>query len=262
MFAISFIIMIISGFYMFNMLKYELKKIKEYKTEIPTKGANKKVVEERTKKDRLMIVLFTFSSLFFIILAFSDSNKKENTAGKKDTKVVVKKEEKKQEVKKELSEEEKKKIEEEKEKDLKIKKEKILKEKERILKMLENAKNNTLNSWNSTIEALNNGNFETAYNRSKKYSKQLENIIDKLNNYECEVTRYDMFDMDCEALLKKAIEAYTMKDETYIAIQNMMNDGLSEQGLQTIKTNFDFANEEWKILQSQISNMKEKNYIK
>ena len=134
--------------------------------------------------------------------------------------------------------------------------------KARILELLETLKKEHMSLWNKTIEAFNNGNFEKAYGYSKKSSEQISKVLEKIDSYKCVETYNSAFDLNCDGLLDSAFEAYTMKDNFHLALKDFMENGMTEQNLQVIQTNFQGAGEDWNKLTKEIREFKNIEYYK
>ena len=230
----------------------ELIKFKEYMKEMSVKEANEEIKSERTIRQKGTIFIFFFLAILsFIFMSQSKTEQK--------TKIETKVEEKKEVVEKKEKTEGKtadKKAEEEETK------KKVVKEKARILELLETLKEEHMNLWNKTIEAFNNGNFEKAYGYSKKSSEQISKVLEKIDSYKCVETYNPAFDLNCDGLLDSAFEAYTMKDNFHLALKDFMENGMTEQNLQVIQTNFQGAGEDWNKLTKEIREFKNIEYYK
>ena len=208
------IFLIIFGYFGYKVFKTYLKKIVETK-ELSKREAEIKVINTRTKKDKINMAI-TIISFLILVVAFP---KKEGIETK-DTSIT------------ENNVETTKNIEDN------VKTEKI-----RVRGEFLKYEKEHLNLWNSMTDAMQKSDVYTAYEYAEKSKNTIFEIRGNLRNLKCNETGDSEFDKQCEETIILGKNAYSTKQEAANKLLRWFDDLQSPKKANEAKKSFEEGGE-------------------
>lgn len=245
------IFLVIFGYFGYKVFKTRLKEIveiKEYRKTLSKKEAEIKVINARTKKDKINMAI-TIISFLILVVAFPKSKNETTTSEKKEIKKV---EVPKAEVKKKETKAETKTT-------VEVDKSVATKEQKRLVTFLENSDNRYYDNFREILTAFDTQDFDKTKRLLSKYKDKLNEIYDNVLNYECKPTGNPTFDKECGELSQAASEEYTLKNNVIIELEQFFKDP-NQTTLENVRTQFKYVLEKSEELRDKYAIFKNKNF--
>ncbi|BBM40498.1 hypothetical protein JCM16776_0718 [Leptotrichia shahii] len=225
------IFLIIFGYFGFKVFKTYLKEIaetKEYRKIMSKREAEIKVINTRTKKDKINMAI-TIISLLILVVAFP---KKEGIEKEKPAKEIETKDTSTTENNAETT----KNIED----NVKIQKTRIR------VEFLKYEKEH-LDLWNSMTNAIQKSDVYTAYEYAEKSKNTIFEIRGNLRNLKCNKTGDSEFDKQCEETITLGKNAYSAKQEAVNKLLKWFDDLQSPKKANEAKKSLEEGGEYWQV---------------
>ena len=228
------IFLIIFGFFSYKVFKTYLKEIaetKEYRKIMSEREAEIKVINTRTKKDKINIAI-TIISFLILVVVFPkkeriEKEEPETIYGKittKDTSITKNNAETTKNI----------------EDNVKIQKTRI---REEFLKY----EKEHLDLWNSMTNAMQKSDVYTAYEYAEKSKNTIFEIRGNLRNLKCNKTGDNEFDKQCEETITLGKNAYSAKQEAVNKLLKWFDDLQSPKKANEAKKSLEEGGEYWQV---------------